>query len=104
MSDNKSYAHKLVSITLRFLQIVCASVVLGILGEFTASTKSNGESVDRRIIYALALSAITLVWALATVIPYKLQFRAFPMDVALFIMWLTAFCLMETVRLNPVSL
>lgn len=95
--SEESYGHKVASAILRFFQIVCASIVLGILGEFTARTKSNDESVDNRIVYTLALSAICLVYSLACIIPFKLQYWAWPMDFALFVMWLTAFCLLEVV-------
>ena len=89
--------HKVLSVLLRILQLACAAIVLGILGEFSHRANDNAVNIDNRIIYTMALAGICIIYTLLCVVPFKMQYLIFPMDFILFVMWLTAFCLLETV-------
>jgi hypothetical protein len=90
-------ARKVVILFIRFGELVCGAVVLGILGSFCERINSIDATVDGRIIYAMVVSGITIVYSLLSCALLKLQFFLFPIDFVLFIMWLVAFCLLATV-------
>jgi len=89
-------ARKVTLLLIRFGEIVCGAVVLGILGAFCERVRSDGATVDGRIIYAMVVSGITIVYSLMSCALLKFQFLIFPFDFVLFIMWLVAFSLLAS--------
>ncbi|UPL01907.1 hypothetical protein LCI18_012841 [Fusarium solani-melongenae] len=70
-------------------------------GPFPPSSHANeatNVSVDGRIIYTMVVTGITIVYSILVFAPFDVLFMSFPFDFALFIMWLVAFCLLETAR------
>jgi hypothetical protein len=96
-------ARKVTLLLIRFGEIVCGAVVLGILGAFCERVRSDGATVDGRIIYAMVVSGITIVYSLMSCALLKFQFLIFPFDFVLFIMWLVAFSLLASVRTAVIS-
>uniref|UniRef100_A0A0D2XTD1 MARVEL domain-containing protein n=1 Tax=Fusarium oxysporum (strain Fo5176) TaxID=660025 RepID=A0A0D2XTD1_FUSOF len=89
--------HKVASVILRFLELACGAIVLGLLGHFCdLVNEASNISVDGRIIYAMVVAGITIVYSIVFFAPFDILFMAFPFDFILFIMWLVAFCLLET--------
>jgi hypothetical protein len=96
---NSGSGHKVASVILRFLELACGAIVLGLLGRFCyLINETSNVSVDGRIIYAMVVAGITIVYSIVVFAPIDILFMAFPFDFILFIMWLIAFCLLETVR------
>jgi hypothetical protein len=90
-------AHRIISVLLRFGELVSGIVVLGILGRFCNLIHAADMSVDGRIVYSMVTAAISIIFSLAVCPPINGLFLGFPFDFVLFIMWLVAFCLLETV-------
>ncbi|EEU33767.1 uncharacterized protein NECHADRAFT_89158 [Fusarium vanettenii 77-13-4] len=89
--------HKVASVILRFLELACGAIVLGLLGRFCYLVdEATNVSVDGRIIYAMVVAGITIVYSILVFAPFDILFMSFPFDFVLFIMWLVAFCLLET--------
>jgi hypothetical protein len=96
----KGTIHKISSVFLRFGELVCGLVVLGIFGRFCYIIHGANVSVDGRIIYSMVTAAIGIIFSLAVCPPFNILFLGFPFDFVMFIMWLVAFCLLETVCLS----
>ncbi|KAI8401525.1 hypothetical protein FOFC_18394 [Fusarium oxysporum] len=94
--------HKVASVILRFLQLTCGAIVLGLLGRFAYLADDANVSVDGRIIYTMVVSGITIVFSICVCPPFDILFLSFPFDFILFIMWLVAFCLLETRTRNHI--
>jgi hypothetical protein len=93
----KGTTHRIFSSFIRFGELVCGVVVLGILSRFCYVINIADVSVDGRIVYTMVTSAIGMIFSLAVCPPFNSLFLGFPFDFVLFIMWLVAFCLLETV-------
>ncbi len=89
---------------LRIFQLICAVIVLGILGAFWHRVLSGDGPKDGRIIYAIVTASITIAFSIIFIAPFMYSFYAFPGDFILWIMWLVAFCLLDSVSEPPVSL
>lgn len=83
----------------RFLALGSSIIVAGLLGRFVHHLRGSGSSGGSRIIYALALSGISIFFALLLIVPLKFQFWAFPLDFIMFVMWIVAFALLTNVCL-----
>jgi hypothetical protein len=94
-------ASKIISAASRFLALASSAIVAGLLGRFVHHLHSMGFSGGSRVIYALALSGISIFFALLLLIPFKFTFWSFPLDIAMFIMWIVAFGLLTNVRWPP---
>jgi len=88
-------AIKVTSVILRISELICASIVVGILGRYMYLLHLASAGHGSRIVYSLSLGSISLFFSLIFVIPLKFTFFAFLLDLALFIMWMVAFGLME---------
>lgn len=93
--------HKVGLVLLRFLEVACGAIILGILGAFCQRVRSDGAQVDGRIIYAMCVGGISIAFALLSCALLRLRFMFFPFDFVLSIMWLVAFCLLITVFITP---
>ncbi|WAO97039.1 MARVEL domain-containing protein [Fusarium falciforme] len=89
-------AHKVISVILRLGEFVCAVIVLGILSRFCYLISIPQAEADGRIIYAMAVAGIGIVYSFFFCPPFKSLFLGFPFDFILFVMWLVAYCLLQT--------
>lgn len=92
-------AHKVISALLRLGEFACAVIVMGILGRFTYFLSIPQAHADGRIVYAMVVAGIGIVYSFFFCIPFTSLFLGFPVDFILFVMWLVAYCLLQTVRL-----
>lgn len=85
----------------RFTALVSSIIVAGLLGRFVRNLRRFGFNGGSKVIYTLALSGISIFFALILLVPLNFQFWAFPFDFAMFVMWIVAFALLTNVRLPP---
>jgi hypothetical protein len=90
-------AHKVISVLLRMGEFASAAIVIGILGRFCYLISDAHAHTDGRIIYAMVVAGISIVYTFFFCPPFKSLFLAFPVDFVLFVMWLVAYCLLQTV-------
>ena len=91
-------ASKVLLVVLRVWQLICSVVVLGILAAFMNRVHDANGPKDGRIIYSIVTASISTAFSIIFIAPFFYSFLAFPFDFVLFVMWLVAFCLLETVR------
>ncbi|KAH6876839.1 hypothetical protein B0T10DRAFT_413931 [Thelonectria olida] len=89
-------AHKVVSVILRLVEFASAIIVLGILCRFCYLISIAQEDADGRIIYAMVVAGIGIIYSFFFCPPFKSLFLSFPFDFVLFVMWLVAYCLLQT--------
>lgn len=94
-------ASKLISAASRFLALASSAIVAGLLGRFVRHLHNMGFGGGSRVIYTLAISGISIFFALLLLFPFKFTFWSFPLDIAMFILWIVAFGLLAGVRLPP---
>jgi hypothetical protein len=94
-------AHKVVSVLLRFVEFASAVIVLAILARFCHLLGVVDANTDGRLIYAMVVASIGIVYTIIFFAPVRMLFLAFPADFVLFIMWLVAYCLLQSVS-SPV--
>ncbi|RVX66735.1 hypothetical protein B0A52_08928 [Exophiala mesophila] len=87
-------ASKIISVILRVGELVCASIVTGILGYYLSILDDADVPDDGRIVYAVAIGGISIFFSLVLMPPLRYSFWAFPLDLALFICWMVAFGLL----------
>src|SRR5689334_20225216 len=92
-------AHKIISFLLRLGEFACAVIVLGILSRFCYYIGIAQADVDGRIIYAMVVACIGIIYSFFFCLPFRALFLGFPFDFVLFVMWLVAYCLLQTVWL-----
>ena len=93
-------ASKFVSVVLRVLELISASIVAGLVGEYLHHVHQAHDSPGSRMVYTVTLAGISIVVALVCMIPLRILFYGFLLDAALFIMWMTAFGLLDGVSLH----
>ncbi|CAH0019988.1 unnamed protein product [Clonostachys rhizophaga] len=97
MAHEKSgTTHKVLSILFRLGELISAIIVVAILGRFSWLIHPAHVSVDGRIIYTMVVASLGIVFSLLFIVPITALFLSFPFDFIMFIMWLIAFCLLET--------
>jgi hypothetical protein len=94
-------ASKVIHVILRVWELICSVIVMGILARFIHVLSEAGAPKDGRIIYALIVACISTLYSMVFMPPFMYAFLAFPADLALFIMWLVAFCLLIAVSTRP---
>ncbi len=92
-------ASKAVLVVVRVWQLICSVIVLGILAAFMNRLHNANGPNDGRIIYSIVTASISTAFSIIFIAPFFYSFLAFPFDFVLFVMWLVAFCLLESVRL-----
>jgi hypothetical protein len=97
--EHSGAAHKVASVILRFGEFCSAVIVLGILSRFCYLISIRQVDADGRIIYAMVVAGISMVYSFFFCVPIKFLFLGFPFDFVLFVMWLVAYCLLQTVWL-----
>lgn len=90
-------AHKVISVLLRLAELACAIIVLGILSRFCYLAGIAQAHVDGRIIYAIVVACLGIIYSIFFCPPFKNMFLGFPFDFVMFVMWLVAYCLLQTV-------
>lgn len=93
-------AHKVISVFLRAGEFCSAVIVLGILSRFCYLISIAQANTDGRIIYAMVVACIGIIYSFFFCLPFKSLFLGFPFDFVLFVMWLVAYCLLQTVWLS----
>lgn len=91
-------AHKTASVILRFLELSSAVIVLGILSRFAYMISIAGVHLDGDIVYAMVVAGIGIIYSIVFCPPFDSLFLSFPFDFVLFIMWIVAAGLLQTVR------
>jgi hypothetical protein len=89
-------ASKGVSIFLRIAELIASVIPLGILGHFLSIVNGLNVGSDQRVVYGVAVASLGLFFSLVLLPPLRYSFWAFPIDIIMAIMWLVAFCLLET--------
>ncbi|KAH6974517.1 hypothetical protein BKA56DRAFT_634398 [Ilyonectria sp. MPI-CAGE-AT-0026] len=89
-------AHKVASVFLRFLELSSAVIVLGLLSRFAYNLSIAGVHMDGRLVYTMVVASIGIVYSIFLCPPFDILFLSFPFDFILFIMWLVAYCLLQT--------
>ncbi|KAI9147116.1 hypothetical protein HJFPF1_13148 [Paramyrothecium foliicola] len=89
-------AHKIISVLLRLGELASGVIVMGILARFCYLISIPQAWADGRVVYAMVCAGITIVYSIFFSLPFKPMFLAFPVDFILFVMWLVAFCLLQT--------
>ncbi|KAI5455578.1 hypothetical protein BGZ63DRAFT_497443 [Mariannaea sp. PMI_226] len=89
-------AHKVVSVLLRLGELASAVIVLAILSRFCYLISIAEETADGRIIYAMVVAGIGTIYSFFLCPPFTSLFLSFPFDFVLFVMWLVAYCLLQT--------
>ncbi|KAK5992070.1 hypothetical protein PT974_05467 [Cladobotryum mycophilum] len=94
--DHHGVAHKIASVALRLFELSCAIIVLGILARFSYLISIVQVNADGRIVYAMVVAGIGIIFSFFFCPPFNALFMSFPFDFIMFILWLVAFCLLET--------
>ncbi|RYC80215.1 hypothetical protein BFJ63_vAg16903 [Fusarium oxysporum f. sp. narcissi] len=89
-------AHKVISVILRLSELASAIIVLGILSRITYLVGLAEASVDGRIIYTIVVACLGIMYSIFFCPPFRSMFLGFPFDFLLFVMWLVAYCLLQT--------
>jgi len=92
---------KVFSVILRLGELACAAIIVGLLGWFLARVDEANVHTDPRIIYTMVIACIALALSIVLLPPFTYSFMAFPLDFIFFVLFLVAFCLLETVRSPP---
>ncbi|KAG9234916.1 hypothetical protein BJ875DRAFT_375392 [Amylocarpus encephaloides] len=79
----------------RVLALISASIVAGIIGHFLYLLGDAGGSANAKIVFTVSLAGISIFFSLVLLPPFRCVFWAAPLDLAIFIMWMTSFGLLE---------
>jgi hypothetical protein len=90
-------AHKVVCVVLRLSELASAIIVLGILSRFCYLLGIAQADVDGRIIYTIVVASLGIMYSFIFCPPCRNMFLSFPFDFVMFLMWLVAYCLLQTV-------
>ncbi|KAG5766516.1 hypothetical protein H9Q69_006649 [Fusarium xylarioides] len=94
--EETGVAHKVISVILRLSELSSAIIVLGILSRFCYLAGIAEAHVDGRIIYTIVVACLGIIYSICFCPPFKAMFLGFPFDFVMFIMWLVAYCLLQT--------
>lgn len=97
-SESLGTGSQVTSVIFRFMQLVSASVVAGTMGHYLHNIHEAGVGRNNRVVYAVSIAGISIFFALVLIPPLTYSFYAFPLDFAMFVMWIVAFGLLVNVR------
>ncbi|KFA56381.1 hypothetical protein S40293_05064 [Stachybotrys chartarum IBT 40293] len=89
--------HKVISVLLRFGEFASSVIVLGLLSRISYRISDAHAHLDGRIVYTMVVAGMSIVYSVFFCPPFKSLFLSFPVDFILFVMWLIAYCLLQTV-------
>jgi hypothetical protein len=93
---------KVFNVIFRVGELCSALIVLGITGHFLWLLGEADAYADSRIILAVVTASISTAFSVFTLLPFTFAFLAFPIDFVLFVVWLTTYCLLQSLTgLNP---
>jgi hypothetical protein len=93
-------ASKVISGCLRVVEFGCACIITGILAKFFYFLNMGNGGKDSRLLFALSMAIISIVFSIVLLPPLAFSFYAFPLDIALFICWIVCFALLEDVSIS----
>ncbi|KAI5245228.1 hypothetical protein E4T43_03370 [Aureobasidium subglaciale] len=88
---------KIASIVFRANELFSAAIVVGILGHFLNIIDDANGSANGKIVYAMVIASLALLFSIALMVPLWCTFRAFPLDFIMFLCWMVAFALLVNV-------
>jgi hypothetical protein len=85
---------RLVSMVLRFAELVCASVVAGIIGSYLDSYDDANTWPEKRFIYTETIAGLSILLSLIWLLPFTGGFLHWPIDLIISAAWFAAFGLL----------
>ncbi|KAK3323144.1 hypothetical protein B0T19DRAFT_198515 [Cercophora scortea] len=92
----KGTSSRALHVFFRLGELVCACIVVGLLGRFFFLIDEAGSDPNARLVYAMVIGSLTILFSLVFIPPLAYAFWSFPLDFFLFAAWLVVFCLLET--------
>ena len=99
----KGHASRGLSVFLRLGELTCGAIVLGIVGRLLDLVDEGGSQPNARLIYAVVIASLTIIFSLFFILPMAYSFWSFPIDFFMFAAWLVVFALLETVSAAVMS-
>jgi len=87
-------ASKVLLVLFRLADLICAAIVLGFLSRFLYLVHLGNGPVASKIVYAEVWAALSIAFAIILIVPLDYSFYAFPLDLIMFIGWMTAYGLL----------
>jgi len=84
-------ASKIISVVFRVLELICACIVLGLLGRFFYVLHLGNGAANGRLIYTEVIAGLSIAFSIILIPPLTYSFYAFPLDMAIFVCWMVAF-------------
>lgn len=88
---------QILSVSFRIGELICATIVVGILGRYLSILDEANANENSRLVYAVSIAAISMFFSIVFMPPLLYSFYGFPIDFALFICWMVAFGLLVDV-------
>ncbi|KAI5197924.1 hypothetical protein AUEXF2481DRAFT_44470 [Aureobasidium subglaciale EXF-2481] len=85
---------KIASIVFRANELFSAAIVVGILGHFLSIVDDANGSANGKVVYAMVIASLALLFSIVLMVPLWCTFRAFPLDFIMFLCWMVAFALL----------
>jgi len=85
---------RLVSMALRFAELVCACVVAGIIGSYLDHYGEANAWPEARFIYTETIAGLSILLSLIWLFPFAGGFLHWPMDIVISAAWFAAFGLL----------
>jgi len=85
---------RLVSMVLRFAELVCACVVAGIIGSYLDHYGEANAWPEARFIYTETIAGLSILLSLIWLFPFAGGFLHWPMDIVISAAWFAAFGLL----------
>jgi hypothetical protein len=91
---------KVSSVICRIMELISAGIVAGLVGEYLHKIDDANQNAGPRTVYAEALAGISLFFSIAYLPPLTYSFYGFFIDFSLFICWMVAFGLLDSVSIT----
>jgi hypothetical protein len=95
-------ASKDISLLFRIFELISAAIITGILGYYL-NILDDANVYNSRIVYALAMGAISIFFSIVLMPPLIYSFLAFVIDFAIFVCWMVAFGLLINVSVTKTA-
>jgi len=87
-------ASKTLSVLFRIGELICAAIVVGILGEFLYYLNVANVGANARLVYTEVIAGISIALSIILMPPFMYSFWAFLLDLIMFMMWIVSFGLL----------